>query len=438
MSKCKKIGLGLGAVAIAVAAGVGLWTWQTLDTSRSDVADDRTRLADFTSDDAASIERGEYVMRLADCAACHEGDFAGGYEIETPFGKLLTSNITPDPETGIGDMTERDFFNAVRQGVGSHGLLYPAMPYPSYTKLSDEDMHDLWAYMSTIEPVSQDIDENGQMPFPFNIRLAMAGWNLLFFDNEGFRPDADRDAAWNRGKYIVDGPAHCSTCHSPRNALGGEVSSGYLSGGNLGSWYASDITSNPHTGIGDWSQAALAEYLKTGSNGVAVAAGPMAEAVQHSTQYFTDEDLDAIGSYLQTVPPSEGQPREPMPLSDEARRRGALSYEVNCSACHGLQGEGIEGMVTGFADNGGLLADDATNLIHAMLKGARAPHTAERQTAASMPSFAWKMSDRQVADVLDYVRNSWGNGATPVSAERVGELREQLDARDKLATPAQP
>ncbi|WP_189443662.1 cytochrome c, partial [Salinicola rhizosphaerae] len=425
MANWKKIGAGVGVVVVVAVVGAGIWTWKTLDTSRSDAADDQTKLADFTSDDQDAIKRGEYVMRLADCAACHKGNFAGGYEIETPFGKLLTSNITPDTDTGIGNMTERDFFNAVRQGIGSHGLLYPAMPYPSYTKLTDEDMHDLWAYMSTIEPVKQDIDENGQMPFPFNVRLAMAGWNLLFFDNEGFQSASDQSDEWNRGKYIVDGPAHCSTCHSPRNALGGEVGGGYMSGGSLGAWYAPDITSNPHTGIGDWSKDELADYLKSGSNGTAVAAGPMAEAIEHSTHYFTDEDLQAIGTYMQSVPASDGKPREPMTMDDAVKKSAALDYEVNCSACHGLKGEGISGMVPAFAGNGGLLADDATNLIHAMLKGARAPHTEVRQTAAGMPSFAWKMDDQEIADVLNYVRNSWGNGAQEITADRVGELRTQ-------------
>ncbi|MDU6409364.1 MAG: cytochrome c [Yersiniaceae bacterium] len=430
--------LAYGAAALAVLAGLGLLgkLWQVMDTSRSGVADDTVKLADFHSRNPEAIRRGEYAMRLADCAACHQPDFSGGYRITTPFGTLFTSNITPDRETGIGNMTERDFFNAVRQGKGDHGLLYPAMPYTAYTQISDQEMHDLWAYMSTMPPVSRHIDENAGMHFPYNLRLAMAGWNLLFFNNAPFEPDNHRDAAWNRGKYLVDGPAHCSVCHTARNALGGEVSDGYLQGGSLGVWYAPDITPNPHSGTGTLSDAQIVDYLKTGADGRSVAAGPMAEAVEHSTQYFSDSDLQAITAYLRSLPASGTAAPVAFRMDAAQQQQAALSYEVNCSACHGLKGEGISGMVPAFAGNRAML-NDPTNMIHAMLTGARAPHTEHRQTAAGMPSFAWKMDDRQIAAVLNYVRNSWGNQAAEVTAGEVGELRRATDARQKLAVPAQ-
>ncbi len=438
MAQCKTIARTLGAIVVVGAVGAGIWAYTSLNTSRSAVADDTTPLAEFTSTDADAIKRGEYVMRLGDCAACHtsgKGEFAGGYVIDTPFGTLESSNITPDKNTGIGNMTERDFFNAVRQGIGSHGLLYPAMPFTAYTKYTDQDMHDLWAYISTLEPVKNDVHENAGMGFPYNIRLAMAGWDMLFFDNSAFEEDSAQSEQWNRGKYIVDGGGHCSVCHSPRNALGGEHSDRYLQGGSLGAWYAPDITSNPHTGIGDISAEQIAEYLKTGGNDTAVAAGPMAEAVQHSTQYFTDNDLMAVAAYLKKVPASNGVARDPIAMSDADKQAAALDYEVNCSACHGLEGEGITGMIPAFANNNGITGDDPTNLIHAMMKGARAAHTEVRQTAAGMPSFAWKMDDRQVARILNYIRNTWGNGATEVSEQDVAALRSTLGARDKLVTP---
>jgi Choline dehydrogenase and related flavoproteins len=244
----KKVTYTLAALAVLAAIGVTGRMWVVMDSSRSNVADDRVKLADFHSSDTDAIKRGEYVMRLADCAACHNADFSGGYKIDTPFGALQTSNISPDRETGIGNMTERDFFNAVRQGRGEHGFLYPAMPYTAYTQMSDADMHDLWAYFSAQKPVKNAIDENAGMHFPYNIRLAMAGWNLLFLDNRAFKPQTAQNDEWNRGKYIVDGPAHCSVCHTARNALGGEISSQYLQGGNLGTWYAPDISSNPPCG----------------------------------------------------------------------------------------------------------------------------------------------------------------------------------------------
>lgn len=435
MSIKKKLAYSLAA--LAVLAGIGAFgrLWTVLDTSRNAVADDKVQLADFKSSDPAAIKRGEYVMRLADCAACHNADFAGGYKIDTPFGALETSNITPDRETGTGRMTERDFYNAVRHGRGEKGFLYPAMPYTAYTQISDEDMHDLWAYFSAIAPSSKRVDENAGMHFPYNIRLAMAGWNLLFFDNNGFRPDAEQDAAWNRGKYLVDGSAHCSVCHTPRNALGGEIGSAYLQGGSLGDWYAPDISPNPHAGIGNWSTDEVADYLKTGSNGISVAAGPMAEAVEHSTQYFTGDDLQAIAHYLRGVKPSETPAPQGMVLDDGLKSRAALSYEVNCSACHGLQGEGITGMVPAFAGNLAM-QHNPTNMIHAMLRGARAPHTEERQTAAGMPAFDWKMDDRQIAEVLNYVRISWGNQGAEVTAKQVAEMRKQTGALQKLQTPA--
>ena len=442
MSRKKKIGYSLAALAVLAGIGVFGRLWVVMDSSRSQVADNTTKLADFHSSDTAAIKRGEYAMRLSDCAACHESSFAGGYKINTPFGELQTSNITPDRETGIGNMTERDFFNAVRLGRGEKGFLYPAMPYTAYAKLSDQDMHDLWAYVSTIKPVNNKIDENGGMNFPYNIRLAMAGWNLLFFDNSPFKPsslkmanansrDADNVDLINRGKYIVDGPAHCSVCHTARNALGGEISRQYLQGGNLGDWYAPDITPNAHAGIGSWSNEQIAQYLKTGSDGKSVAAGPMAEAVEHSMQYFTDSDLHAVAAYLKSLPASGTRVPQAFAIDDARKKKAALTFEVNCSACHGVQGEGISGMVPAFAGNNSML-NNPTNMITAMLNGARAPHTASRQTAAGMPSFDWKMDDQQIADILNYVRNSWGNQANEVSAKDVAVLRKQTDARQKL------
>ncbi|ADU71402.1 cytochrome c [Pantoea sp. At-9b] len=435
MAKAKKITYTLAALAVVAAIGVTGRMWVVLDSARSAVADNQVQLADFHSNDDTAIKRGEYVMRLADCAACHNADFSGGYKIDTPFGALLTSNISPDRDTGIGKMTERDFFNAVRQGRGEHGFLYPAMPYTAYTQMSDQDMHDLWAYFSAQQPVKNAIDENAGMHFPYNIRLAMAGWNLLFFDNSAFQAQRAQNDAWNRGKYIVDGPAHCSVCHTARNALGGEISSQYLQGGNLGSWYAPDISQNPHAGIGAWTDAEIMDYLKTGSNGTSVAAGPMAEAVEHSTQYFNDQDLQAIATYLRSLPAS-ATPQPTGFVMDKPRHdRAALRYEVDCSACHGLAGEGIHGMVPAFAGNNAML-NDPTNMIHALLDGARAPHTEGRPTAAGMPAFAWKLNDQEMADVLNYVRNSWGNQANEVKASDVAALRQTTAAGDKLHTPA--
>lgn len=435
MSYWKKI---VGGLAVVAVAGAGYWAYDRLNTSRSAVADDKIALADFKATDQDAIRRGEYVMRTADCMACHteqgKAPFAGGYEFKTPFGTLLSSNITPDSASGIGKMTERDFFNAVRHGQGSKGFLYPAMTYTAYAKLTDEDMHDLWAYMSTVRPAVHSVDENAGMNFPYNIRLAMAGWNMLFFDNDGFAADPAKSEAWNRGKYLVDGGGHCAACHSPRNELGAEMTSHYLQGGNLGEWFAPDITGNPHTGLGDLPEAAIAEYLKTGSNHLSIATGPMAEAVENSTQYLTEPDLQAVATYLKSTAGGTAQRPAPVPADQPAMVASALRYEVNCSACHGVKGEGIPSMIPAFAGNSAVMADDATNLIRAMLVGARAVATHDKPTGAGMPSFEWKMDDRQIAETLTYVRNAWGNAARPVTAEEVAKMRGYLNARSNLAT----
>lgn len=436
MAKKKKIILGLGGVVVVAAVVAGVWAARTMDTSRSDVADDTTPLSQFKSTDQAAITRGAYVMRMADCAACHtarDGAFAGGYVFDTPFGTLLSSNITPDAKTGIGSMTERDFFNAVRQGIGNHGLLYSAMPYTSYVKMSDQDMHDLWAYMSTVTPVKNSVDENGGMKFPFNIRLSLLGWNMLFFDNSGFSEDPKQDKVWNRGRYLVDGAAHCAACHSPRNMLGAVKTSAYLQGAKLGTWYAPEITSNPHLGLGNIPVDNIVQYLRGGTDGRAVASGPMAEAVEHSFQYLTDDDLTAIATYVKSVPGSGAKRATPVPADTPAMTWAAQAYEVNCSACHGLKGEGIKGGVPGFAEDPGIMADP-TNMIHVMLTGARAAHTHTVQTAAGMPSFAWKLSDQRIADLLTYIRNSWGNSGTAVDPADVAAMRAELKARDPIRT----
>lgn len=431
----KRIALSVGGAAIVAAAGLGLWAARTLDTSRSNVADDKVALADVHITDQAAIRRGEYVMRMADCAACHNasaGVFTGGYPFETDFGTILSSNITPDRQTGIGAMTERDFFNAVRHGQGSKGFLYPAMPYTAYAKLTDADMHDLWAYMSTVQPIPNKVDENGGMAFPFNIRLAMAGWNMLFYDRLPIAPTAGKSAEWERGRYLVDGGGHCSACHSPRNLLGAEKASLYLHGGRVGSWHAPDLTGNPHVGLGKSSAQDIAEYLKTGGDKTAIAAGPMAEAVEHSLQYLADRDLNAMAVYLKSLPASDKPRPQPIAADSQAMQRAALRYEVNCSACHGVRGEGMGNMVPPFANNQGLQSDDASSAITVMLVGGRASSTRLKPTGAGMPSFSWKMDDRQIAETLDYVRNSWGNAAIPVRESDVAKMRKTLDATKNL------
>ncbi|WP_213878683.1 c-type cytochrome [Pseudomonas sp. dw_358] len=422
-------------VVVVVLAGVGIALYNNGNTRADDVADNQMTAADPAKPDAAAVTRGAYVAAQGDCAACHTAPggkpYAGGYAIQTPFGAINSSNITPDRTHGIGDWTERDFFRAVRHGKRKDGaLLYPAMPYNAYVKMNDADLHDLWAYMRSLQPVSQAPTPN-TLGFPYNIRLAMLGWNLLYFNNAGYVADPKQSDAWNRGRYLVDGAGHCAACHTSKNALGGDTSA-YLQGAELLGGYAPEITNNPHLGLGNWSEPQVAQYLKTGSNDKAVAAGAMGEAVEHSTQYLTDADTAAIAGYLKSLPGSNAQAPTALAGDNPVMKRGAHLYETNCMACHNVSGEGIKGMVTAFTDNSGIRAPSAANLVGTVLKGGRAAATESNVTAAGMPSFAWKLNDADIAAVLTFVRNSWGNAAPEVHAQEVAKARSDLKLVDAV------
>ena len=383
-----------------------------------------------------AIERGRYIATASDCIACHtthnsKQPFAGGYALDTPFGKIVASNITMDQETGIGSWSEAEFTRAVRLGKGKHGEnLYPAMPYTAYVKLTDADMHDLWQYMQTVKPVSKKVESN-QLPFPFNIRLLMAGWNLLFFDNTPFKADPAKSVEWNRGAYLVNGAGHCASCHSGKNFLGGDQA--LLQGGVLAGWYAPEITGNTYVGIGGWSTEQVVQYLKIGSNDVAVAAGPMAEAVTNSTQHMTDADLRAIAVYLKDLPGSGLARPAPLAASSGQMVRGKHVYEANCAACHDFNGKGVGTMVSSLAGSPGVQAPHADSLVRTVLVGDRGAVTQGNPTGAAMPAFAWKLSDSDVADALSYARNSWGNAAPAISAGEVAKARAALKAPATLA-----
>lgn len=375
--------------------------------------------------DDALIARGAYLARAADCAACHTApggqNFAGGMAIETPFGTLLASNITSDPDQGIGGWSEEAFARALRQGVSRDGhLLYPAMPYPAYTKMPDEDIHALKAYFDTVPGVSQRVEPN-QLRFPLNIRQFMMGWNLLFFHEGRFAPSPLRDEAWNRGAYLVDGPGHCASCHSGKNPLGGDTA--YLQGGRLQDYYAPDLTGNRTVGLGDWSAAQIVAYLKTGGTDRAMATGPMAEAVEHGTQYLSDGDLGAIAAYLKSLPASPATAPAPVLANDPVMTAGRDLYAVNCQACHRSDGTGVATMLPALARSQTVQAADPTQVIHTILSGGAAASTAANPTGAHMPGFAWKLDDTDVAALATYIRNSWGNGAAPVTTSEVAKLR---------------
>jgi mono/diheme cytochrome c family protein len=376
------------------------------------------------------IEHGRYMATAADCTACHTAPggepFAGGGALETPFGTLLAPNITPDVQTGIGGWTDDEFVDALQRGIGHDGIhLYPAMPYVYYTKLTREDAIAIRAFLATVQPVHNLVVAN-QLPFPFNQRESMAAWNTLYFKPGGFKLDASQSSEWNRGAYLVEGAEHCSLCHTPKNAMGADESGEVMQGSVLQSWYAPNLTGNHRIGLGAWSIDDIALYLKTGRNRFGIASGPMADAVTHSTSHLTDADVQAMAVYLKSLPPDSGSVPPPLPPKDPAMQQGQAIYENECASCHTPGGEGIVGLFPRLSGSPLVQQDHATSLIRVILEGSRAVATLGAPTGPAMPSFAWKLSDANVAAVISYVRNAWGNAASRVSPNDVANFRQVL------------
>jgi mono/diheme cytochrome c family protein len=378
------------------------------------------------------IEKGRYLTTVADCVACHTvpnvgKPFAGGRPIETPFGVITASNITPDADTGIGAWNDEQFDNAVRKGVRPDGSrLYPAMPYPAYTKMTRDDVRAIRAYLATVEPVHQPVKSN-TLPFPFNIRAAMRVWDALYFTDGEFQPDSRQPPAWNRGAYLVQGPGHCTACHTPKTLLGGDKTGDNLRGFNLQGWFAPDITGDVKQGLGQWSEADITLYLKTGHNKFTAATGPMSEEIVNSTSQYSDSDLGAMATYLKSLSGQQDAP-PPQPAS-AVMTAGQAIYRDQCSACHGLDGKGVAMLFPSLAQSSLAHASDPTSAIHLVLRGGRSVATKAEPTAPGMPSFDWQLNDDQVAAVLTYIRNAWQIAAAPVSAETVGKARDVFRTR---------
>jgi mono/diheme cytochrome c family protein len=373
------------------------------------------------------ITRGRYLAALGDCSGCHTvpggKPYAGGLPLATPFGTILAPNLTPDRETGIGSWSDADFVNAVQSGKGPGGFhLYPAMPYAYYTKMSRDDVLAIRAYLNALEPVHHDVVAN-QLPFPFNIRASMMLWNTLFFTAGSFQPQADKSPEWNRGAYLVEGPAHCGMCHTPKNFLGGDKNSRALQGGVLLGWFAPDLTNDQRVGVGSWTVDDIVSYLKTGHNRVSFASGPMGEVITDSTSQINDNDLRAIATYLKDRPsPSPAAPT-PVAATDPTMVAGAAVYVDNCAACHTAAGTGVPHLFPALKDSPTVQSADPASLIQVVLHGTQNVATDAAPTGPSMPTYAWKLSDAQTAAVLTYIRNSWGNAAAGVSTSAVTAVR---------------
>lgn len=375
------------------------------------------------ADQAAVVARGAYLAQAGDCISCHTAKdgqpFAGGYRLDTPFGYLLAPNITPDKETGIGNWTADEFYRAMHEGVNKRGQdMYPAMPYTFYTRITRADSDAIFAYLQSLKPVRNAVEIN-HLHFPFNQRWSMAVWRELYFNEGTFKPDAAQSAQWNRGAYLVEGLGHCSACHSPRNALGGIEQNRAYTGATIDGWFALNLTSNLHTGLGAWSEQEIATYLKTGvAPGKTTAFGPMAEVVQNSLSHLSDADLAAMATYLKSIPPNSSL-RAGAAVPEASRQRGASLYLDHCAGCHQAKGRGIPGVFPPLAGNGAVIAPDPANILKVILAG-----LPPRGNFIPMPAFASQLNDQQIADIANYVRTSWGNTAVPdSSAAQVTKLR---------------
>ena len=380
----------------------------------------------------AEIERGRYLVYAGDCAACHTDDggkpFAGGRPVPTPFGTIYATNITPDERTGIGQWTDEEFWNAMHNGIradGSH--LYPAFPYPWYTKLTREDVLAIHAYLRTLEPVRQE-NKPPEFPFPLSWRPGLAVWNWLFFKSGSYVIDSGKSAQWNRGAYLVEGLGHCGACHSPKNWLGAVKKSEQFQGGMGEGWFATSLTKNTREGLGSWTAHEIAEYLKTGATERARAFGPMAEVVQHSTMHLSDADVAAIAAYLKDHPGDDGSKPEPgKPSNDRAAfERGKLIYVDQCTGCHMENGEGLPGVFPPLKGDSSLQAHNPDSLARLVLQGAGSVKTPARPEGFAMPGFAGKLSNAEVADLLSYLRANFGNQAGVVSAKQVADARADV------------
>lgn len=374
------------------------------------------------------IARGRALVALGDCRACHTerggAAFAGGRGTPTRFGTFYAPNITPDRQTGIGHWSADDFWRALHNGESRDGRpLYPVFPYTNFTKISRADADAMFAYLQTLAPITHANREH-QLKFPYRYRVLLRGWRLLFFRPGVYEADRSRSAEWNRGAYLVQGVAHCSACHEARNALGAIQSRDNPAGGLVLDWYAPALTAPREAGLQDWPQTEIVALLRDGIALRGNASGPMAEVVYESLQHAPPDDLQAMAAYLKslprTAPPAvEGVQRVAPATAEAMRRRGAALYADRCAQCHGDDGEGRAPAAPALAGNRAVLMASAVDPIRLVLFGGYAPGTAGNPRPFGMPPFAQALSDEQIAEVLTYVRTSWGNEARPVAAAEV-------------------
>ncbi len=385
----------------------------------------------------AQIERGQYLARIGNCVACHSArgaePLSGGRRIETPFGAVFSSNLTPDAATGIGTWSPQDFWQALYHGRSKDGrLLAPAFPYHHTSVITRTDSDDLLVWLQSLPAVHRPVQPH-TLIWPVGTQAALAIWRSLFFSPAPFKADPAQSAEWNRGAYLVKGLGHCAACHSPRNALGASGAVDDLSGGLMPgvNWYAPDLTSDSETGLASTPLADIVQLLRTGQNHHAQTSGPMAEVVQHGTQHMTEADLQAMAVYLQSRA-SKGATTAAAPVRAKvnwvAAEKGLKIYERHCVQCHGERGQGISTAsgataYPALAGNRAVLLSDPTNLVQMVLYGGYGPATALHPRPFGMPPAVLELDDRDIAAVLTHLRTQWGNQASDVTPLQVNRIR---------------
>lgn len=389
------------------------------------------------------IQRGEYLAKAADCEVCHTATggqtFAGGLGFKTPFGTIFSSNITPDKQHGIGQWTEKQFSDALRYGIRADGKnLYPAMPYTSYSMLTDADIHAMYDYFMSLKPVASEPPEN-KMGFPYNQRIALKVWNLINFHYQPFTQEPDQSAEWNRGHYLATALGHCEECHTPRNLAMGLSDKSYA-GAMVDGWEAFNISSDNTSGIGRWSHADLMQYLSTGAvPGLATTGGGMADVISHSLRFLSQNDLSALATYIKSVPPQKTasanrsgyggnvksditQAVRGIPVDADAPS-GAVLFNGNCASCHGTNGQGIgeNRYYPSLSHNSVVGADKANNLVQVILQGI--DRTTKNGNHIVMPAFGDELTDSQIATLTNYLRSNFASNPVPISTEQVKALR---------------
>ncbi|HVZ43371.1 MAG TPA: cytochrome c [Ramlibacter sp.] len=417
-------------IAACAFAALMLFVWLQNFTSGADVDDN----VPANPPSAAEVTRGAYIARAGNCATCHTdrgaAEFAGGRPLETPFGTVFSSNLTPDADTGLGRWSPSQFWRALHYGRSRDGrLLYPAFPYTHYTKVSRADSDALFDFLRSLTPVRKP-NRAHELRWPYSTQAALAVWRTLYFRPGVYEEDTEHSPQWNRGAYLVEGLGHCGACHTARNALGAtsrdlmDLSGGLIP---MQNWYAPALTSPSEAGVRDWSDEEVVRLLQAGASPRATVLGPMAEVVEHSTQYLEAGDLKAMAVFLKALPvtpgASEVDPREVPRASEAVVERGAKLYADHCARCHAERGEGVRGAYPALAGNRAVLLPITANLVQVVLFGGFAPATQLDPRPFGMPPYALQLSDADVAAVLTFVRSSWGNRAAPVTEFDVARQR---------------